>query len=113
MRHRALLLAFFLVPAFFGVVHLADALTAPDEVVCPGENVREGEEHPGPMRPGDTECAVLKGSIGTGSRTYEQQRRVQSAERQSDAVGGTLLLVYGAGGALVTWSAARPRAARD
>ncbi|SOD61155.1 hypothetical protein SAMN06297387_1032 [Streptomyces zhaozhouensis] len=113
MRHRALLLALFLVPAFFGVVRIGDALTASDEVVCPGENVRGGEEHPGPMRPGDTECSVLNGSTTVGTRSYEQQRRVQSGERQRDAVDGTLLLVYGAGGALVVWSAARSRASRD
>lgn len=107
VRYRAVLLAFFLLPALWGAVQLAGALTASGEVVCPGENIREGEEHPGPMRPGDSECSVLRGSTAVGTRTYEQQQRSQSLERRRDAVNSALFLVYGATGSLVTWLATR------
>ncbi|UED83275.1 hypothetical protein [Streptomyces profundus] len=90
------------------------SLTASEEVVCPGENVGEdGEEHPGPMRPGDTECAVLDGSVGVATRSYEQQRRVQSLERQRGARNGALLFAYGTAGALVAWRATRARSDRS
>ncbi|GGZ14913.1 hypothetical protein [Streptomyces nitrosporeus] len=105
MKHGVALAALFLVPALWGAADLASALTASPEVVCPGENVRGGEEHPGPMRPEDTRCAVLDGSASVGTRTYGQQRTVQSLERREDAVHGVLLLAYGAGGGLLVWRA--------
>ncbi|WP_158621332.1 hypothetical protein [Streptomyces triticirhizae] len=114
MRWRVALVAFFLVPGLWGATNLVSALTASTEVVCPGENVGEdGEEHPGPMRPGDAECAVLDGSVAVGTRTYEQQRQVQSLERRRDARNGTLLLAYGAAGSLLSWRATRPTPGRD
>ncbi|KAB8166380.1 hypothetical protein FH609_023790 [Streptomyces sp. 3MP-14] len=114
MRWRVALLAFFLVPALWGATDLVGALTASSEVVCPGENVGEdGEEHPGPMRPGDAECAVLDGAVAVGTRSYEQQRQVQSLERRRGVRDGTLLLAYGATGALLSWRATRPAAGRD
>ncbi|MEW2294773.1 hypothetical protein ABZ719_19050 [Streptomyces sp. NPDC006743] len=107
MKYRAVLLAFFLLPALWGVADLAGALTASTEVVCPGENVRDGEERPGPMRPGDGECSVLEGSLAVASRTYEEQRNHQSVQRRRDARNGALLMAYGAVGALVAWRATR------
>lgn len=110
MRYRAVLVAFFLVPGLWGVVSVTDAVTASDEVVCPGENVGEdGEEHPGPMRPGDRHCVVLDGAGAVGTRTYEQQQRVQSLERRRDARNGALLLAYAAAGSFAAWRATRPR----
>ncbi|MDT0445126.1 hypothetical protein [Streptomyces johnsoniae] len=99
-------MALLLVPAAWGAASLVGSLTASTEVVCPGENVREdGEEHPGPMRPGDTGCAVLDGSVMVGTRTYEQQQRTQSLERRRDAENGILLLTYSAVGAFLAWRA--------
>ncbi|MFB7600958.1 hypothetical protein [Streptomyces sp. NPDC056160] len=111
MKYRAVLLAFFLLPVLWGVVSLAGALTASAEVVCPGENVRDGEEHPGPMRPGDSECSVLEGSLAVASRTYEEQRHYQSLRRRREARNGGLLMAYGTVGALLAWRATRPGAA--
>lgn len=108
MKHNLALVAFLLLPGLWGAASLGSALTAPTEVVCPGENVRDGEEHPGPMRPGDTECSVLDGSVFVGNRTYQQQRRAQSMERRKDARNGALLLAYGATGGLLAWRAPRP-----
>ncbi|MDT0268751.1 hypothetical protein RM844_20910 [Streptomyces sp. DSM 44915] len=115
MRYRAVLVAFFLVPTVGGVSNLLEALRAPTEVVCPGENVGEnGEERPGPMRPGDTRCAVLDGSYSVASRTYAQQRLTQSLERRRAARDGALLLTFGAAGTLVSWRATRtPSPDRD
>ncbi|MFH8371553.1 hypothetical protein [Streptomyces sp. NPDC018031] len=85
------------------------SLTASAEVMCPGENVGDdGEERPGPMKPGDTGCSVLDGSRPVATRSYEQQRHHQSAERRRDAEDGALYLAYGAGGALLAWRATRP-----
>ncbi|WP_129843450.1 hypothetical protein [Streptomyces sp. RFCAC02] len=109
MGYRGVLVALFLLPAVWGAADLAGGLTASDEVVCPGENVgADGEERPGPMRPGDTECSVLDGSTAVATRTYAQQQRVQSAQRRRDVRNGTLLLAYGAAGVLLTRLAARP-----
>ncbi|GAA2059475.1 hypothetical protein GCM10009757_40750 [Streptomyces cheonanensis] len=113
MQYRAVLLALFLIPALWGASSVGNALTVSDEVVCPGENVRGGEEHPGPMRPGDTECSVLDGSVAVATRSYTQQQRVQDLERRRDAVNGFLLLAYGTAGTLASWFATRPRAPRD
>ncbi|MFB4197270.1 hypothetical protein [Streptomyces carpaticus] len=113
MPYRAVLLALFLIPALWGATSIGNALSASDEVVCPGENLRGGEEHPGPMRPEDTECSVLDGSTAVANRTYTQQQRVQDLQRRRDAVNGGLLLAYGTAGSLVSWFAARPRAPRD
>jgi hypothetical protein len=100
--------ALFLIPSLWGLVSLSSALAPSAEVVCPGENVGEdGEERPGPMRPGDAHCAVLEGSAAVGSRSYDEQARVQSLERREDAGQGVLLLAYGAAGALLTWRATR------
>ncbi|UCM86589.1 hypothetical protein [Streptomyces marincola] len=114
MDYRVPLVGLFLVPAVGGAANLASALTAPSEVVCPGENVGEdGEEHPGPMEPGDTRCSVLDGTVAVGTRSYEQQRRVQSLERRRDARDGSLLLAYSAAGALLAWRATRPGPRED
>jgi hypothetical protein len=51
---------------------------------------------------------VLDGSVAVATRTYEQQRSVQSLQRRRDATNGCLLLLYGTGGALLTWRAAKP-----
>ncbi|MFH8410828.1 hypothetical protein ACH4FX_39555 [Streptomyces sp. NPDC018019] len=113
MKYRAVLVALFAVPLAWGAGNLGSALAAPGDVVCPGENVRDGEEHPGPMRPGDTACSVLDGSVAVATRTYEQQRQVQSMERRQDARDGVLLLGYGAAGALLAWRAPRPGTGGD
>lgn len=111
MRYRVVLVGFFLVPTMWGATSLVSSLTASAEVVCPGENLGEdGEAHSGPMRPGDTECAVLDGSDDVATRNYEQQRRVQSLERRRGARDGVLLLAYGTAGSLVAWRATRPGA---
>jgi hypothetical protein len=112
VKHRVALVVLFLLPALWGAGTLVGALTASEKVECPGENVGEdGEERPGPMRPGDTQCSVLDGSVAVATRTYEQQRSVQSLQRRRDATNGCLLLLYGTAGALLTWHAAKP--ARD
>ncbi|WP_329170298.1 hypothetical protein OG939_31895 [Streptomyces sp. NBC_01685] len=114
MKHSVVLVILFAVPGLWGAATLGSALTALTDIVCPGENVKEdGEEHPGPMRPGDTGCAVLDGSVSVGTRTYEQQRRVQSLERREDAMTGALLLAYGTAGGLLVWRARRPESDRD
>ncbi|WP_330336781.1 hypothetical protein [Streptomyces sp. NBC_00557] len=108
MKHRVALVVLFLLPALWGAGSLVGALTASAEVECPGENVgKDGEERPGPMRPGDTQCSVLDGSVAVATRTYEQQRSLQSLQRWRDVRNGCLLLMYGTGGALLTWRAAR------
>ncbi|MCK7625853.1 hypothetical protein MUU72_22575 [Streptomyces sp. RS10V-4] len=109
MSYRAALVALFLAPVAWGAAGLAGALGAAPEVVCPGENVRaDGEEHPGPMRPGDTGCSVLEGSLPVATRTYEEQRNHQALQRRRDAGEGVLLMAYGAAGALLAWRATRP-----
>jgi hypothetical protein len=109
VNYRVALAAFFLVPALWGTGSLLSALTASTEVVCPGENAGEdGEERPGPMRPGDTRCAVLDGTLAVGTRNYDQQRLTQSLERREDARNGVLLLAYGTAGTLLAWRATRP-----
>lgn len=106
MKYNVALGVFFLIPLLWGALDLEGALTASTQVVCPGENVgADGEEHPGPMQPGDTECAVLDGSVNVATRSFEQQQRSQSLERRRDARNGTLLMVYGAAGALLAWRA--------
>ncbi|MET9296440.1 hypothetical protein [Streptomyces sp. NPDC003077] len=110
MNYRAALVTLFLVPTAWGAMSLGSSLTASGEVVCPGENVGEdGEERPGPMRPGDTQCSVLDGSVAVATRTYEQQQRAQSVERRRDARDGVLLLAYGATGTLLAWRATRAK----
>ncbi len=112
--YRIALVALLLVPAAWGTASLAGSLTASREVVCPGENVGEdGEEHPGPMRPGDTRCSVLDGSVAVATRTYEQQQRVQSLERRRGARNGVLLLTYSAAGAFLAWRASSRKADED
>ncbi|GLX49415.1 hypothetical protein Shyhy01_23650 [Streptomyces hygroscopicus subsp. hygroscopicus] len=112
MRYGVALAGLFLVPAVWGAADLVGSLTAAAEVVCPGENVgADGEERPGPMRPGDTRCSVLDGSRAVATRDYAQQRQAQSLERRRDAGNGVLLLAYGATGALLTWRASRSAAA--
>ncbi|MFE9722653.1 hypothetical protein ACFYQ5_03365 [Streptomyces sp. NPDC005794] len=114
MKYGGALVGLFLVPGVWGAVSLGGALTASTEIVCPGANVgQDGEEHPGPMRRGDTRCAVLDGSVHVATRTYEQQQRVQSLERRQDARNGALLLAYGATGGALVWRAQRPRSGRD
>ncbi|MBH5333416.1 hypothetical protein IHE55_00800 [Streptomyces pactum] len=114
MSYRAALVALFLAPGIWGAVTLGGSLSADSEVVCPGENVgADGEERPGPMRPGDTRCVVLDGSAAVATRDYDQQRRAQSLERRQDATDGALYLLYGAAGALVAWRATRPRDPMD
>ncbi|MEU9446915.1 hypothetical protein AB0D42_40125 [Streptomyces sp. NPDC048304] len=108
MKYRVTLVALFLLPVLWGAGSLVGALTASAEVKCPGENVgKDGEERPGPMRPGDTQCSVLDGSVAVATRTYEQQQSLQSLQRRRDAGNGCLLLMYGTAGALLTWRAAK------
>ncbi len=113
MKYRVALVALFLVPAVWGTASVVSSLTASGEVVCPGENVRDGEEHPGPMRPGDTGCSVLDGSTAVATRTYDQQRDHQALERRRNAGNGAVLMLYGAAGTLVAWRATRPRPVPD
>ncbi|KAA6223441.1 hypothetical protein CP973_17265 [Streptomyces albofaciens JCM 4342] len=101
-------MALFLVPTVWGAASLVGSLTASGDIVCPGENVRDGEERPGPMRPGDTLCSVLDGSTAVATRTYDQQRAHQALERRRNAGNGVVLMLYGAAGALVAWRATRP-----
>ncbi|SEB91645.1 hypothetical protein SAMN04490357_0717 [Streptomyces misionensis] len=102
------LLGLFLIPLVWGAVDLVGSLTASSQVLCPGENVgADGEERPGPMRPGDTRCSVLDGSHAVATRTYEEQRWVQSDARHQDAGNGILLMAYGATGTLLTWRYSR------
>ncbi|MER6345049.1 hypothetical protein ACWC10_06270 [Streptomyces sp. NPDC001595] len=94
---RTVLALLFLVPAVLGAISLTSALTASSAVICPGENVGEdGEERPGPMRPGDQNCSVLVGNRTVAQRTYEMQWNTQSVERREKAVQGGLLIGYGA-----------------
>ncbi|MFD7508161.1 hypothetical protein ACFV5N_02255 [Streptomyces sp. NPDC059853] len=65
------------------------------------------------MRPGDTECSVLDGSVAVATRSYEQQQRVQDLEHRRDIVNGGLLLTYGTAGTLASWFATRPRTPQD
>jgi hypothetical protein len=112
MKYRTVLVGLFLVPAVWGLPTLVGALTASTEVTCPGENVgADGEERPGPMRPGDTRCGVLDGSLDVGRRDYEEQQRVQSLDRHRDAMSGALLLAYSAAGVLVAWRVTGPESA--
>ncbi|WP_158813409.1 hypothetical protein [Streptomyces rimosus] len=98
----------FLVPTVWGAASVVRSLAASEEVVCPGENVRDGEEHPGPMQPGDARCSVLDGSTAVATRTYDQQRAHQALERRRNAGNGAVLMMYGSAGALVAWRATRP-----
>lgn len=114
MKYKVALVSLFFVPAVWGGASLVSSLAESQEVVCPGENVGEdGEERPGPMRPGDTQCSVLDGSFSVANRSYEQQQRTQSLERRRDARNGVLLLAYGASGALLAWLAPEARSGRD
>ncbi|WP_159393762.1 hypothetical protein [Streptomyces sp. NRRL F-5755] len=75
--------------------------------------MRDGEEHPGPMRPGDTRCSVLDGATAVATRTYDEQRDHQALERRRNAGNGAVLMLYGAAGTLVAWRATRPRPMPD
>ncbi|MHC3471027.1 hypothetical protein ACYF6T_20270 [Streptomyces sp. 7R007] len=91
-----MLFLLFVIPVVWGAVLLVSAVTASDTVICPGENVgADGEERPGPMRPGDRNCSVLVGNKAVAVRTYELQQNAQRVERQEDLVHGFLYLAYG------------------
>lgn len=97
MNRRIILALLFLIPVIWGAISMTAALTASEVVICPGENVGEdGEERPGPMRPGDENCSVLMGNQTVADRTYEMQQNTQRIDRKRNAVHGGLLIAYGA-----------------
>jgi len=88
---------------------LASALTAPGQFGCPGENVGEdGEEHPGPMRPGDTRCSVPDAPSRWPPAPTSSSGATGPPERRHDVRDGALLLAYGTAGTLLAWRATRP-----
>ncbi|MET7451529.1 hypothetical protein ABZT03_06455 [Streptomyces sp. NPDC005574] len=114
MRYRAVLIALFLIPLLWGAVSLLRAASAHGTPDCPGLQLGpDGEDHPGPMRPGDT-CALSYDtatghSIGTG--TYQQAVFAQDLKRRSLYRQGTLFIFYGAAGTGIVLIAARRREA--
>ncbi|MGW3094983.1 hypothetical protein ACWDCC_16230 [Streptomyces sp. NPDC001102] len=109
---RGVLAALFLLPAVCGVVLAGSALASSSVVRCPGENVGEdGEERPGPMRPGDTHCSVLRGNVPLGERTYEEQRAAQHEDRLDNLTIGSGLAVYGLVGVTIVCCGLRRRTA--
>jgi hypothetical protein len=112
VRYRAVSVALFLIPLLWGAVSLLRAGAAHGIPDCPGLQLgADGEDHPGPMRPGHT-CALshdeLTGhSIGTG--TYRQVVFAQELKRRSLYRQGTLFTVYGAAGTAIVVVATRRR----
>ncbi|MFI6346501.1 hypothetical protein [Streptomyces sp. NPDC050560] len=94
LPRRLLLTALPLVLAFcVGLLVLGTGLhPRPGTVQCPGEVIsgRDGEETPGPMRPGDT-CALWDHGRHGGMRSYGQQRAIQLRDARRLAwIGGAV-----------------------
>lgn len=95
MKFRGGLALLFLLPVAWGVFSLLGGVAAATGAPCPGIVLDEqGEEHPGPMRRGQT-CSLYDGGRLTGTATYEQRKNAQAA-RQNDLFGrGAAYTVYG------------------
>lgn len=107
---RGALAALFLLPVVWGAVLAGPALAGSSAVRCPGENVgQDGEERPGPMRPGDAHCSVLRGNVSLGQRTYEEQRAAQHEDRLDDLATGICLMAYGVAGSAIVGYGLRRR----
>ncbi|MBT2526590.1 hypothetical protein J7E91_14410 [Streptomyces sp. ISL-99] len=113
MKLRGALLVLFMLAAGIGLVPLLMGLTASGVVTCPGENVgADGEQRPGPMRPGDTRCAVWTGPSETGIRTYEEQRNIQERDKRRWIAVGSSLTAGGFAGIAVVGARAAFRSRR-
>ncbi|EKX60520.1 hypothetical protein STRIP9103_03138 [Streptomyces ipomoeae 91-03] len=102
-------LVLFLIPVVLGLADLVRAVAVPGAPECPGIALDEvGEEHPGPMRPGFT-CHLYDDWTTmrpTGTRTFEQQKNAQDAERDDHYARALGYIAYGIAG-LVVVAAAR------
>ncbi|MER5893842.1 hypothetical protein [Streptomyces sp. NPDC001876] len=105
-------IAFFLVPLAWGVITLLRAGAAHGVPDCPGLQLGEDGDAPGPMRQGYT-CALdynVHGGDSTGTATYNQLKYAQEVKR-GDLLGqGLLYTLYGTAGTAATVIATRKRA---
>ena len=103
MKFRSGLTLLFLLPVAWGVFSLLGSVAAATGAPCPGIVLGEdGEDYPGPMRPGQT-CALYDGGRPTGTATYQQRKNAQAGRHDDLLVRGMVYTAYGLAGLAALW----------
>lgn len=108
-----MLLVLFLLPLLWGFVSLLRGAASYGAPQCPGLQLgKDGEEHPGSMRPGFTCHVNYNDRSGSGqstaTRTYKQQKYAQVQDRIDHFERGILHTAYGAAGLTIIAAAHGP-----